>query len=135
MMKHIVHGIDLVDCSRIAHMLERHQEHFTKRVFTATELAQAPTGKRRAERLAGRFAAKEAIMKLIGTGWRDGVAWTDMEVVNNALGAPEVNLYGGVKQKVAELGIEHISISITHTADLAIASVVALSNPHEIPSI
>ncbi|MFC1765772.1 holo-ACP synthase [Planctomycetota bacterium] len=122
----IAHGIDLVDCHRIELLLERHGEHFTKRVYTEAELAQAPQGKRRSERLSGRFAAKEAIMKLIGTGWRDGVAWTDMEVVNDTQGCPQVNLYGKVKEIVIAQGIGQLSISITHTANLAIASVVAL---------
>jgi holo-[acyl-carrier protein] synthase len=130
-MKLIAHGIDLVDCDRIEKLLERHSRHFTARVFTRRELEQAPSGKRRVERLSGRFAAKEAIMKLIGTGWRDGVAWTDMEVVNDVLGRPCVHLRGRVAQIAASLGIQEISISITHTANLAIASAVALAETDE----
>ena len=126
----MAHGIDLVDCRRITDLLERHGDHFAKRVFTEAELEQAPCGKRRAERLSGRFAAKEAIMKLIGTGWRDGVAWTDMEVVNDTLGRPRVRLSGRVKEIAIAQGIGQLSISITHTANLAIASVVALANEH-----
>lgn len=131
MMKIIAHGIDLVDCDRIDKLLKRHDTHFLKRVFTHTELAQAPLGKRRVERLAGRFAAKEALMKLIGTGWRNGVAWTDMEIVNDTLGRPQVNLYGKVKEIARDMGVEQISLSITHTANLAIASAVTLADSHE----
>lgn len=134
-MKLIAHGIDLVDCDRIEKLLMRHEHHFTKRVFTPRELEQAPSGKRRIERLSGRFAAKEAIMKLIGTGWRDGVAWTDMEVVNNPLGRPCVHLSGRVAAIASAMGIEEISISITHTANLAIASAVALAETHENDSL
>ncbi len=134
-MKLIAHGIDLVDCDRIEQLLARHEDHFTRRVFTAQELEQAPSGRRRIERLSGRFAAKEAIMKLIGTGWRDGVAWTDMEVVNNPLGRPCVHLSGRVAAIAAAMGIEEISISITHTANLAIASAVALAETHENESL
>ena len=78
------------------------------------------------EKLAGRFAAKEAILKLMGTGWRGKIAWTDIEVINNAKGQPEVTLTGEVEKIAAKLGIEHISVSITHTANFAIASAVAL---------
>lgn len=131
MMKIVAHGIDLVECDRIDRLLQRHETHFLQRVFTTTELDQAPQGKRRAERLAGRFAAKEAIMKLIGTGWRDGVAWTDMEVVNDPLGRPCVKLSGRVKEIATRMGMHQISLSITHTANLAIASVVALADTHE----
>ena len=70
----IAHGIDLVDFTRIEQMLERHGEQFLQRVFTARERTDADAVKNRIEKLAGRFAAKEAVMKLIGTGWRDGVA-------------------------------------------------------------
>ncbi|MBL7214808.1 MAG: holo-ACP synthase [Phycisphaerae bacterium] len=125
-MKIIAHGIDLVDFERIEELLNRHEQRFTERVFTARELADADKVKNRIEKLAGRFAAKEAVMKLVGTGWRDGVAWTDIEVVNNELGQPIVNICGKVKELADDKGIEQITLSITHTANFAIASVVAL---------
>ncbi len=125
-MKIIAHGIDLVDFERIEELLNRHEQRFTERVFTARELADADKVKNRIENLAGRFAAKEAVMKLVGTGWRDGVAWTDIEVVNNELGQPIVNICGKVKELADDKGIEQITLSITHTANFAIASVVAL---------
>ena len=126
MTKILAHGIDLVDFGRIEQMLEKYPERFLNRVFTATEQADADKQKNRIEKLAGRFAAKEAVMKLIGTGWRDGIAWTDIEIVNNPLGQPIVTISGKVKQLADEKGIEQMTLSITHTANFAIASAVAL---------
>lgn len=126
-MKIIAHGIDLVDFGRIEQMLSRHGEHFLRRVFTDRELADAEAVKNRIEKLSGRFAAKEAVMKLVGTGWRDGIAWTDIEVVNNALGRPIVTISGRLKELADRDGIEQITLSITHTSQFAIASAVALA--------
>lgn len=123
----IAHGIDLVDCPRIEQMIQRHGERFINRVFTATEQAYARSNKNGTEKLAGRFAVKEAVLKLIGTGWRGKIAWTDIEVVNNPAGQPEVTIRGEVKRIADELGIEQISVSITHTANFAIASAIALT--------
>ncbi|HUT31160.1 MAG TPA: holo-ACP synthase [Sedimentisphaerales bacterium] len=125
-MKIIAHGIDLVDRPRIEQMVERHGERFLNRVFTEKEQAYADANKDRMEKLAGRFAAKEAVLKLMGTGWRGKIAWTDIEVVNNPAGQPEVTLSGEVERLAEKLGITHISVSITHTANFAIASAVAL---------
>lgn len=126
-MEIVAHGIDLVDCPRIEQMIERHGERFIKRVFTAAEQTYAGANKNEVEKLAGRFAAKEAILKLVGTGWRGKIAWTDIEIINNASGRPEVTLGGEVKKIADKLGIKHISVSITHTANFAIASAVALA--------
>ena len=126
-MEIVAHGIDLVDCPRIEQMVKRHGERFLKRVFTATEQAYAEANKNGIDKLAGRFAAKEAILKLMGTGWRGKIAWTDIEIANNPSGQPEVTLSGEVKKLAERLGIKHISVSITHTANFAIASAVALS--------
>jgi len=126
-MEIIAHGIDLVDCPRIEEMIKRHDQRFIDRVFTSCEQAYADSNKDRVEKYAGRFAAKEAIMKLMGTGWRGKIAWTDIEVVNNAVGQPEVTLCGEVKKIADGFGIQHISVSITHTANFAIASAVAIA--------
>jgi len=127
MRKIIAHGIDLVECSRIARMLEEHSQRFLDRVFTSAEQAYARAHKKNmVEKLAGRFAAKEAVLKLIGTGWRGKIAWTDIEVLNNEMGEPKVYLSGEVMLKAAQLGITQISISITHAANLAIASAAAM---------
>jgi holo-[acyl-carrier protein] synthase len=130
-MQIVAHGIDLVDCPRIEEMVERHGERFINRVFTAAEQAYAEANKNKAEKLAGRFAAKEAVLKLMGTGWRGKIAWTDIEIVNNAAGQPEVTLSGEVEKLADKLGIKHISVSITHTANFVIASAVALTKSDE----
>jgi holo-[acyl-carrier protein] synthase len=126
-MEIVAHGIDLVDCPRIEQMIQRHGERFIKRVFTEAERAYAGANRNEVEKLAGRFAAKEAILKLMGTGWRGRIAWTDIEIINNAAGQPEVSLGGEVEKIAGKLGIKHISVSITHTANFAIASAVALA--------
>ncbi|MHC4737787.1 MAG: holo-ACP synthase [Planctomycetota bacterium] len=130
-MEIVAHGIDLVDCPRIEAMIERHGKRFIQRVFTVAEQAYAEANKNRIEKLAGRFAAKEAVLKLMGTGWRGKIAWTDVEVINNSSGQPEVTLGGEVEKIAGKLGIKHISISITHTANFAIASAVALTRSNE----
>jgi holo-[acyl-carrier protein] synthase len=112
-------------------MIQRHGERFIKRIFTAAEQAYAGANKNEVEKLAGRFAAKEAILKLIGTGWRGKIAWTDIEIINNPAGQPEVTLGGEVRKIADKLGIKHISVSITHTANFAIASAVALAEKEQ----
>jgi holo-[acyl-carrier protein] synthase len=130
-MEIVAHGIDLVDCPRIEEMVARHGERFVQRIFTAAEQAYAEANKNKIEKLAGRFAAKEAILKLMGTGWRGKIAWTDIEIINNSSGQPEVTLGGEVEKIADKLGIKHISVSITHTANFAIASAVALTQSNE----
>ncbi len=130
-MEIVAHGIDLVDFPRIEEMAKQHGERFLNRIFTAAEQAYAEANKNGIEKLAGRFAAKEAILKLMGTGWRGKIAWTDIEIVNNPAGQPEVTLRDEVKEIAENLGIKHISVSITHTANFAIASAVALAESNE----
>jgi len=124
----IAQGIDLVDFPRIAEMFERHGQRFMDRVFTGAEQEYANANKNKMEKFAGRFAAKEAILKLLGTGWRGKIAWTDIEITNNEMGQPQVKLSGQVKEIADKLGITEISVSITHTANFAIASAAALIN-------
>lgn len=125
-MRVVSHGIDLVQCDRIERLWNAHAERFTERVFTTRERDYCLACKSPAERLSGRFAAKEAILKALGTGWRGGIAWTDMEVLPDALGKPVVTLSGGCAARAAELGISEIFISITHAGDYAAASAVAV---------
>ncbi|MFA5784172.1 MAG: holo-ACP synthase [Phycisphaerae bacterium] len=122
----IVQGIDLVDFPRIEQMVERHGQRFMDRVFTEAEQNYAYANKNKMEKLAGRFAAKEAILKLLGTGWRGKIAWTDIEIINNEMGQPLVNISGQVKEIADKMGISEISVSITHTANFAIASAAAI---------
>lgn len=130
-MKVICHGIDLVDCQRIEKLRRQHGERFLKRVFTQRELQYCQSHRFQDERLGGRFAVKEAVMKMLGTGWHNGIAWTDIETVNDAVGKPSVNLSGEIGRIAKEMGINQISVSITHTSDLAVASAIALGgNDH-----
>jgi holo-[acyl-carrier protein] synthase len=123
----IAQGIDLVDFGRIELMIQRHGQRFIDRVFTQSEQNYATANKNTTEKLAGRFAAKEAVMKLLGTGWRGKIAWTDIEITNNQMGQPQVKISGQVKEIADSLGVADISVSITHTANFAIASAAALT--------
>jgi len=130
-MSKIFHGIDLVDESRMEKLQQRHGDRFMQRVFTDREQEYCRRYRLQAERLAGRFAVKEAVMKMLGTGWQGGISWTDIETINDKLGRPEVRLSGKVEQLAREMGIEQISVSITHTKGLALASVVGLGPQSE----
>lgn len=130
-MEIIAHGIDLVDFPRIEEMVNNHGQRFLDRVFTPAEQRYADSNKNRIEKLAGRFAAKEAVLKLLGTGWRGKIAWTDIEVINSPTGQPQVGITGEVKIIAGRMGIKQISVSITHTANFAIASAVAVAKSDE----
>jgi holo-[acyl-carrier protein] synthase len=121
----VSHGIDLVEVRRIARLLDQHRERFLEKCFTPRESAYARGTKRYAEHLAARFAAKEAALKAIGTGWRDGIAWTDVEVTIDPAGAPHLSVTGLAAHFATELGITDWLVSLTHTTDLAQASVIA----------
>jgi holo-[acyl-carrier protein] synthase len=120
----IGHGIDIVEVSRVRALLDRHGERFLRRVFCDGETAYCMDHAEPAARLAGRFAVKEAVLKAIGTGWRDGIAWTDVEVRNLASGAPTLELRGKALEVSRSLGIRRWVISISHTRELATASVI-----------
>jgi holo-[acyl-carrier protein] synthase len=124
-MNVIGHGIDLVEIDRIRSALERHGDRFANRLFTEGEQTQAGTGPLRVQFFAGRFAAKEAVMKALGTGWARGVSWTDIDVPRLPSGKPEIVLRGKCKEIADGLGVMRWEISITHTAGHAAASVVA----------
>jgi len=119
------HGVDLTEVSRIEQMLGDHPERFLERCFTPTEQADGGDGPRRAERLAARFAAKEAALKALGTGWSDGVGWTDIGVIRTNAGKPELAVTGRAAEIAGALGITRWHVSLSHTGDHAIASVIA----------
>ncbi len=120
------HGIDLIDCKRIANMLERHGQRFLDRVLTPVEQELAAKNQMRVTFIAGRWAAKEAILKMIGTGWRGGISWTDMEIIPDELGKPNVRLRGETALIAGRLGIREIHLSITHTKENAAASAIGV---------
>lgn len=119
------HGIDMVDCKRLGEMINRYGERFLDRVFTPAEQEYCRGRKRRIEHLAGRFAAKEAVMKVLGTGLRKGVNWLDIEVVNEPSGRPRINLTGKGREIADKQELAEIIISISHITTHAIASAVA----------
>ncbi len=123
------HGIDLVECSRIAKVLDTHGERFMARVLTPGERARAAEYKQPLQFIAGRWAAKEAILKMIGTGWRGKIAWTDMEILPDSLGRPTVKLTGETARRAAKLGVKEVLLSITHTEHQAAASAMGSSDP------
>ncbi len=123
----IGHGIDLVETERIAHMLREHGQRFLDRCFTSREQAYcAVSNKRQVEHLAGRFAAKEAVLKAIGTGWRGGIAWTDIEVVRHDSGQPGIVLSGECERIADKLGVRSWLLSISHVTTHATASAIAV---------
>ncbi len=130
-MRIIGHGIDLVEIDRIRAALERHGDRFTKRLFTAGEQAQAGTGPLRVQFLAGRFAAKEAVMKALGTGWARGISWADIDVHRLPSGKPEILLSGKCRDIADGLGVGGWEVSITHTDTHAAASVVAVADARQ----
>jgi holo-[acyl-carrier protein] synthase len=116
--------MDLVEVARIAELAGRHGQRFLERIFTAGEIEYAMPRAARYQHLAGRFAAKEAVFKALGTGWSPEVGWKNVEVVSDARGRPEARLTGGAARRLESLGGSRVHLSITHTRGLAAASAV-----------
>jgi holo-[acyl-carrier protein] synthase len=125
-MKILSHGIDLVDITEVKKWLEHPRDPFGPRCFTPTELASAGDGPNRAERLAGRFATKEAVLKALGIGFGDGVAFTDVETINVEQGSPQIILYGGAAAAAVKCGVVTWFVSVSHDGGMAVASVIAV---------
>src|SRR5215471_8050274 len=117
-------GVDLAEVPRIRASIERYGQRFIERIYTPGEIAYVERKANKYERYAARFAAKEAGMKAIGTGWRRGVRWQDFEVANLPTGRPTLRLHGVAAQVALRLGVKHISLSMTHTAETAMAQVI-----------
>jgi holo-[acyl-carrier protein] synthase len=124
-MRILGHGVDIMQIARIERALKEHGERFLERCFTPGERAYSESRKRAAEHLAGRFAAKEAALKALGTGWRGGIAWTDVEVLLLPSGQPELALHNAAAEAARGAGITDWKLSISHTDSHAIASVIA----------
>jgi holo-[acyl-carrier protein] synthase len=126
-MSHIIGiGTDITECLRIARMIERHGELFIDRVYTPEEIKYCQSRKQATQHFTGRWAAKEAILKAIGTGWRKGISWRDIEVRNDPGGKPVVAVRGGVKDVVEQLGVSEIHVTISHCRSHATATAVAV---------
>jgi holo-[acyl-carrier protein] synthase len=117
-------GLDIAEVDRIEAAITRHGEAFIKRLYTPDEKKYCERFHNRYERYAARFAAKEAAMKALGTGWSHGIRWRDIEVTREASGKPTLRLAGVARETADRLGVRHISLSITHSGNLALAQVI-----------
>jgi len=117
-------GVDLAEVPRIKRSAERFGDRFIRRVFTPLEIAYAARKANKYERYAARFAAEEAGMEAIGTGWKRGVRWQDFEVANMPSGKPMLRFHGKAAEFAGRLGVRNVSLSITHTKETALAHVI-----------
>ena len=119
-------GTDIIEVARIGQMIEKHDELFLRRVYTSAEIDYCAGRKAAMQHYAGRWAAKEAALKALGTGWAKGIQWTDLEVANLPGGKPELKIHGAALQIAGELGINQMQISLSHCRAFAVAYVIAL---------
>ena len=122
-------GTDIIEVPRIGKMIEQHGELFLRRVYTEREIRYCQARKHACEHFAGRWAAKEAILKAIGTGWTRGICWTDMEIRRDAMSGPKVLVRGGARDAAVQRGIGEILISISHCRTYATATAIAIAAP------
>lgn len=122
----IGHGVDIIELAEFDTLLRTSGDIFLARCFTEHELARASDGPNRLARLAARFAAKEAVLKSMGHGWVSGISWKDIEVVNDASGAPTVKVANEVARIAEAKGIQRFHVSLSHTGTAAMASVIAV---------
>ncbi len=118
-------GTDIVECLRIAQMIERHGELFIARVYTDHEIEYCSARKAATQHYAGRWAAKEAVLKALGTGWARGISWRDIEIRNDRHGAPTVVLRGGAREVFESAGMERMHVTISHCRCHAVAHAIA----------
>ena len=120
-------GTDIVECLRIAQMIERHGELFIGRVYTGHEIEYCSSRKAATQHFAGRWAAKEAVLKAIGTGWIRGITWQDVEVLSVPGRKPTIGLAGGAREICEQLGVTEVLISISHCRHYATATAIAVA--------
>jgi holo-[acyl-carrier protein] synthase len=118
-------GTDIIECLRIAQMIDRHGELFIRRVYTEHEIEYCSNKKAATQHYAGRWAAKEAVLKALGTGWVQGISWRDVEVRHKRGGAPTIALCGGAREVFERSGIARMHISISHCRSHAVAYAIA----------
>lgn len=121
-------GTDLTECLRMAQMIERHGEVFLTRVFTAQEIRYCQRRKQSTQHFAARWAAKEAVLKALGTGWSDGIQWRDIEIRNQRGGKPDVVLHGAIRTLADRAGVRQWMLSYSHCRTHAMAYVLALGD-------
>jgi holo-[acyl-carrier protein] synthase len=117
-------GIDIAEVPRIAESIKRFGDRFITRIFTQGEIRYCDSKANRVERYAARFAAKEAAMKALGTGWNHGVTWKDVEVSRQPGGRPTILFHGKAAEFAQKLGAKHVALSLTHTKEFAMAQVI-----------
>ena len=117
-------GVDIAEVERVKAAIERHGEAFLRRIYTPGEQAYCEKYRNKYERYAGRFAVKEAAMKALGTGWRKGIRWVDIEVERQKGGKPVLVLHGVAQARAAEMGVKNMAMSITLTEEQAFAQVI-----------
>lgn len=117
-------GIDIAEVRRIGRSIEHYGNRFLQRIYSAGEMRYCDSKANRVERYAARFAAKEAAMKALGTGWSQGVRWRDCEVVRLPGGRPTIAFHGKAGEIAARLGVKNAALSISHTTEQAIAQVI-----------
>ncbi len=120
-------GTDIVDCLRIAQMIERHGETFLNRVYTHREIEYCSSRKAATQHYSGRWAAKEAVLKAMGTGWSNGISWRDIEVRNDESGKPAIALGGAAREICEKMGVHEMLISISHCRLYATAYAMAVT--------
>lgn len=120
-------GIDIVACQRIKEMIDTHGDKFLHRVYTDYEISYCQSRRRALEHFAGRWAAKEAVVKALGTGWNRSIGYRDVEVQNTGDGVPTIGLRGAARQQAQELGITRILISISHCEAYAVAHAIGVT--------
>lgn len=121
-------GTDIVEIVRIGEMIERHGELFLQRVYTEDEIKYCQRHKEALQHYAGRWAAKEAVMKTLGTGFTKGVGWKDIQVCNTKSGRPIIELSGGAAQVAKSVGIDNVLITISHCRAYATATAIAMQH-------
>src|ERR1700733_8989666 len=117
-------GLDIAEIARIEAALTRHGAPILERLYPPAEVAYCESHRNKFERYAGRFAAKEAAMKALGTGWRAGIRWRDIEVIREPSGKPTLDLQGVARERANKMGVKNISLTITHSGNLALAEVI-----------
>ena len=128
-------GTDIVDCVRIRRMIDHYGEQFLTRVYTEREVRYCQRSKHATEHFAGRWAAKEAVLKCLGTGWRKGLCWTDIEVCNDPSGRPRIRLHAATRDFARSLGISEVMISISHCRAYATAYALAVGRGEPLPDV
>jgi holo-[acyl-carrier protein] synthase len=119
-------GVDIVEVLRIAKMIERHGDMFLNRVFTPQEVAYCSARKAATQHYAGRWAAKEAVLKALGAGWSQNLRWQEIELLNEPAGRPLVRLSGGARLVADRLGVGEVLVSVSHCRTHAVAYATAI---------